>query len=380
MKSIYLYSPYWRNMGGGERYMLRLATALSGLPSTDVIVLSDFPEITKENLQKYFMLDLSRVGYRMLEHARHSPAKAATGADIFVALSNFRRIDASPGHYVQALQIPYPKISTATVCRKIISGNLREGIKDILRRQLLLKSKECARLTLTNSVFVHDTLQRNFGLQSSVLHPPINDFLARDIPKQKIILSVGRFFRGLYNDKRYDLLTAAFRSMSARMQGWEYHIVGSAAGDDNTSRFIRDLKKANAGFPVFFHVNESHETLTRLYNQAVIMWHGAGFGVDEEQEPEKTEHFGMSVAEGLSARCIPVVVNRGGLKEIVKHGENGFLWDTTDQLTEYTLTVAGLSQDGLDSLRTKARERYGDFAENRFDERVAEIFSPILMG
>ncbi len=142
----------------------------------------------------------------------------------------------------------------------------------------------------------------------------------------------------------------------------------------------RALRKENAGFPIVIHINEKQEHLARLYNTARIYWHGAGYGVDENKYPEKTEHFGMSVVEAMSARCVPVVVDKGGLREIVHDDVDGFLWNTTDQLMESTLKVAGLPPDQLDKLQGKARERYQRFAVNNFNRRVAKIFSPILAG
>ena len=378
MKSIFIYSPYWRNFGGGERYMLHLAVALSKLPGTEVGVISEFPDIMKEKLEKYFRLDLSKIQYRTLDRRRGSLSEFVRDIDIFVPLSNFRRIKGAARNLVQALQVPYPEITVSTIGRRIISGDIKEGLKDILRKRLLSYARTHARLTITNSQFVHDTLLRNFTLESFVLHPPIGDFLTNGIAKRKIILSVGRFFRGLYNDKRYDILTAAFRSISSRLQGWEYHIVGSAADDSTTNNLIRTLKEANAGFHVFFHVNESHESLVTLYNEATLMWHGAGFGVDEVRQPERTEHFGMSVVEGLSAKCIPIVVNRGGLKEIVSHGKDGFLWETTGELTDFTLRLADTSGESLKEIQENARKRYLDFSVGRFEKRASDIFLPML--
>ena len=358
--------------------MLHLAVALSKFPGTEVGVISEFPDITKERLEEFSRLDLSNIDYRILERRRESLSKIVKDIDLFVPLSNFRRTEGAARNFVQALQVPYPKITVSTIGKRIISGEIKEGVKDILRKRLFSYARTHARLTITNSQFVHDTLLRNFTLESFVLHPPISDFLADGIAKRRIILSVGRFFRGLYNDKRYDVLTAAFRSISSRLQGWEYHIVGSATDDSATNNLIRMLKEANAGFPVFFHVNEPHKSLVTLYNEATLMWHGAGYGVDEIKHPEATEHFGMSVLEAMTAGCIPVVVNKGGLKETVRHKENGFLWDTLDELTEYTLRAANSSFDRLDVLRRKGREEYEKFSPDMFDRRVREIFLPMF--
>ena len=376
--SVYLYSPYLKNFGGGERYLLYLAASLSKLPEAGVTLLSEFPEITKTALEDFFKLDLSRVRYKTIEGGSRSLRAVIDGADIFIPLSNFRVVRAAPRHYVQALQVPYAPITPFTVSMRMMKGEVREGVKDILRKQLLSHAEKISSFTLTNSRFVHDSLLRNFNLESSVLYPPIEDFFARGIPKRRIILSVGRIFRGLYNNKRYDVLTDAFRKLSGVMPEWEYHIVGSVASDDKSQTYLSGLKEASRGHRIFFHVNERYESLKVLYNEATIYWHGAGFGVNETKHPEATEHFGMSVAEALSASCVPIVVNKGGLKEIVTEGENGYLWETTDQLMDFTLNVARMSFDQLTALQSRARESYRRYGLQKFDERVAELFTPVL--
>lgn len=378
MKSILIYSPYWRNFGGGERYILHLASSLSRMPSTKVTLLSQFPDISKDRLEKVFDLDLSQLDYKTFNGGARSLRTIVDGADVFIPLSNFRYIKAAPKQYVQALQVPYSGINFLTISRRIMRGNLREGLKDILRLRLLSHARNSSTLTLTNSVFVHDCLLRGFNVESKVLYPPIRDFLVEGTPKRKVILSVGRIFRGLYNDKRYDVLTEAFRRVSGHLKGWEYHIVGSVSLDNTSQAYLEELKKVNKDFPVFFHVNASHELLGRLYNESSIYWHGAGYGVDEFREPERTEHFGMSVVEGLSAKCTPIVVNKGGLKEIVSSEENGFLWESIDELVERTMQVADLRTQQLLELQQNARKRFFDFSMRQFEKRVSEIFLPLI--
>jgi glycosyltransferase involved in cell wall biosynthesis len=365
-------------MGGGERYMLYLAATLSNFEGVKVTILNEFPEITKHKMEEFFSLDLSKIDIEIVRNSLHSLRQFVNSSDIFIPLSNFRKINAKPQKFVQALQIPYDLITPLSISRRILRGNIKEGIKDILRLQLLSYTKRCSLLTLTNSHFVHDTLLRNFGIQSEVLYPPIQDFLIEGATKRKIILSVGRFFRGLYNDKRYDLLTETFRKVSKEIPDWEYHLVGSASSDDNTKKLLYNLKRESAGFPIFFHVNDSYESLRRLYNVATVFWHGTGYGIDETRYPEKTEHFGMSVAEAMTAKCIPVVVNRGGLREIVHHGTNGFLWETTEELINYTINAVSFSPQERDSIARQARERSMAFSTASFEERVKEIFAPLL--
>ena len=53
---------------------------------------------------------------------------------------------------------------------------------------------------------------------------------------------------------------------------------------------------------VYIHENCPFEELIKLYEKAKIFWHGAGFGENENLNPEKMEHFGITTvsARGLS--------------------------------------------------------------------------------
>lgn len=375
---VYIYSPYWHNMGGGERYLLHLSKALSNFSDTNVTLLSTSPSISKQTLHTFFELDLTGINYHVVENKVSALRKVTEKADLFLPLSNYKRIDAKPRQYVQAFQVPYPKINAKTISRRILGLEIKEGIKDIYRFKLLSKTKRHSTLTLTNSQFVHDTLLKNFGIRSKVLYPPINDFNDPTISKGQSILSVGRIFRGLYNEKRYDVLTKAFRELYPMIPGWEYHIVGSISSDRKSAAHLEELKESNRGYPVFFHINVTNEQLKSFYNNATIYWHGAGFGVDEEQQPEATEHFGMSVVESMTAGCIPVIVNKGGLKEIVSSDVDGFLWETTNDLAEQTLHIVRVDEGERRSLAIEARKKSRKFSVESFDKRVVELFTPLL--
>ena len=111
------------------------------------------------------------------------------------------------------------------------------------------------------------------------------------------------------------------------------------------------------------HVEANFERgcLKSLYQRSKIFWHAAGLGEDDEQHPEMLEHFGIVTVEAMAAGCVPIVINKGGQPEIVEHGVSGFLWNTIEELNEYTLRVARDEQ---------LRIRMSDAARSR-----AQLFS-----
>ena len=377
MKTLVIYTPTSHAFGGGEKYLMLLAEVLSGLEGTSVVMLSENREINKSVLEKFSGADLSDVQYKLVHDSKELNTLAGD-ADIFINLSTFRAVRTSARKMVQVLQIPYGKINPATVLRKMLRWELREAGKDIYRLQLHSFARKRASLVLVYSEFVRGVLLRNFGITGTVLYPPIQDYFRSGISKKNIILSVGRIFRGLYNDKRYDILTKAFRQASHKeLSGWEYHIAGSVAQDPATSEYLKSLRDENKNYPVYFHINEPYESLVRLYNEASVFWHAAGYNVDEETNPENVEHFGMTTIESMSARCIPVVINKGGQRESVSHGVDGFLWSGIDELIARTSDVINGRCD-LEDIRRNARKRYEDFDLDHFRRNVVELFSPLL--
>ena len=76
----------------------------------------------------------------------------------------------------------------------------------------------------------------------------------------------------------------------------------------------------------------------------------------------------MSTVEAMAAGCVPIVVNRGGQREIVEHGVSGFLWDSIDDLEKYTLSLM-LDDQLRQSMSEAARARAQKFTKNACVDR-----------
>ncbi|HWP83421.1 MAG TPA: glycosyltransferase family 4 protein [Bacteroidota bacterium] len=377
MSAISLYTPYWSTRGGGERYLLQLATTLKRSFGGEVSVLMRPSDPPLHDLGRYFNLDISALSATRVQ-TEHEITKVTKESDVFILLSNVKPIKTFARKNVLLLQIPFPRLSTSSLVSDLLSGQWRDALKSIRRRALFAFAQTQADLVLCNSQFTAHNLAKNWDIRSEILYPPVQNFRDEPIPRRKVILSVGRFFAGLYNEKRYDLLTSVFRQLQkSSLPDWEYHLVGSSSGSRQSHRLIEQLQMENKGLPVFFHVNESYDSLRTLYNEATIFWHAAGYGVDEELRPERVEHFGMTTVEAMSAGCIPVVVNKGGQREIVQHNVSGYLWDTREQLAQYTEAIAS-GRAPLDRIQQQAQMRSRQFSVLEFERRVQELFSPLL--
>ncbi|MFN9629785.1 MAG: glycosyltransferase family 4 protein [Cyanobacteriota bacterium] len=73
--------------------------------------------------------------------------------------------------------------------------------------------------------------------------------------------------------------------------------------------------------------------------------------------PSSTETLGLVLLEAMAAGCPVVGANRGGIPDIVSHGENGCLYDPDDPESLITAVHALLgNQDARRTLRQSARE------------------------
>lgn len=374
--TVSIYNASWSTFGGGEKYSCAIADVLSrGGHRVEILV--ERPEITVDTLRSYFNLRLQNVDVHICD--RSGAAQRLARSELACIVSNFRPFGCPGRRTLYVLQIPYPPITLTTLGKRIIAGEVKEAAKDLLRLRLLDDSRRASGVVVY-SEFVRECLERNHRVHATVLYPPIDDFESGGA-KGRAILSVGRIFRGPYNDKRYDVMIDAFRRFCRRFPGesWEYWIAGSC-GEDPASRKYLDTLRADAeGIPVRFFVNAPYTQLRMLYDRAMIFWHAAGYGVDEVRDPHRTEHFGMSTVEAMSAGCIPVVMNNGGQREIVTHGVNGFLWNTVEDFVSLTGTLCA-NPAALATFREQARLRYFQFDRAHFAERLHSIVTTIETG
>jgi glycosyltransferase involved in cell wall biosynthesis len=50
------------------------------------------------------------------------------------------------------------------------------------------------------------------------------------------------------------------------------------------------------------------------------------------------EHFGMTTVEAMAAGCVPLVMNKGGQKEII-NVNSGILWNSIGELSQTTIDL-----------------------------------------
>jgi len=376
MTRVFLFDSSWKTYGGGEKFVCAIADALAAEDGYDVTLLLDSPRVTADELRRRFNVRLDRTTCR---YVRRGKVRATLhSADIGIITSKVFPFGNHARKNVYILQMPFRRMGPLQILRRALTESPQAAAKDLLRLGLLHDARS-ASLVIMYSEFCRQQIQKSHHLCAQVLYPPIDDF-AGHLPKERIILSVGRFFKGLYNDKRYDILIDAFKQLHQRLpdRSWEYHLVGSCSSDPASRAFLSWLENASRGFPIRIHVNASYDELKQYYQRATFFWHAAGYGIDEDVYPDRTEHFGMSTVEAMSAGCIPFAVNAGGQKEIVSHGKSGYLWNTVGELIGETLDVM-LNPERVPPMQREARKRFTDFSPEKFTRHVLSLFQQLTV-
>ncbi len=346
--NIGFYSPYLDSGGGGERYLLTLASHWSH--KHDVFVFWDDNSIL-DNQQKRLDIDLSRIKVvRNVFREQNVFKKLFTTRqyDLIFFLSDGSIPSTIAKRNILHFQVPFPTVAYS--------------VAKLSRYQAVV----------CNSVFTKQSLDTRVAEGATVIYPPVPSVGVGRVKKEKLILSVGRF-TGFHTAKKQHMLVEAFAKAqkNKQLRGWKLVLAGGLIASDQG--YIDSLKRLTKGLPVAVETNITHERLSDYYRRASLYWHAAGYG---ETDPRWMEHFGISTVEAMSAGAIPVVYSGGGQPEIVKEGQNGFLWQTTVELLEKTQKVISnvtLAQD----LRKRAIETSKQFSVLRFCEAFDKLLYDI---
>lgn len=226
----------------------------------------------------------------------------------------------------------------------------------------------------SNSEFTKRVIEKHWQTKVDLVHHPlvnVSEFRTNQ-NKEKIILNVGRFFRQLHS-KKQDVLVKLFEKLCDQhpelMKDYKLVLIGANEDED----YVREIKQLAVGLKIEIYHDISREELIKWYKKAQIYWHATGYGENELKNPEKVEHFGITTIEAMAAGAIPVVINKGGQREILNGELAELLWESDDQAIETTSKL--ISDPEKQLLFKKAiKNRLIHFDQPEFEQRVWEMF------
>lgn len=225
------------------------------------------------------------------------------------------------------------------------------------------------------SEFTRLWTKRRWGIDTTIIYPPTDPHFQTTTKRDKI-LSVGRFADSGVRKRQREMMRTFQRMQTAREAGWEYLCVGGLGDVAEDHAYFKQVESSANGFAARVEANVARDDLQAMYESAKIFWHAAGYQ-ESDADPMLMEHFGIVTVDAMAAGCVPVVINRGGQAEIVEHGTNGFLWDTLDELRDYSLLLT--RDEALrEQMAQAARERSRHFSRDAFVKRFSHLLQPML--
>lgn len=291
MKAV-IVNPYFKTLGGGERYALTFAQAL---------------------LDKGWQVDLTIAGAEIINDARKRFSLPLIGVknidlqpfvdgNLFSKWQTHRQYDLIFWFFDGAMPLMLGKNNVLHI-QVPFTKSSEKPLLGLLKKQFI-------NLVVCNSIFTQKITKNVFGLNSVVWYPPIGTDSFTPAKKEKLILSVGRFEESM-TEKRQDVMVDCFKKIvDSGLKGWQFVLAGGVPPDKHN--LLDKLIRQAEGYPVTFEVNVSFDKLVKLYSKSTIFWHTAGYGYDETTNPEKMEHFGMTTC------CKPgtIIETNYGVKEI----------------------------------------------------------------
>jgi glycosyltransferase involved in cell wall biosynthesis len=344
------FNPYLDTLGGGERYPLTLAEHLLKR-GWQVDVFGYGPQIKKDLIAK-FNLKLEGVNFIPGMEDLLKRLRMTRQYDFFFWVSDGSIPFLFSRNNLLHFQVPFHDVNGQSSLNKIKLKKIHQIV--------------------CNSKFTKKFIDREYRVNSDVIYPPIDIESFSPGKKKNLILSIGRFSQ-LLQAKRQDVLIASFKEICSKgLEDWQLVLAGATGVGGK--EYFNQLKRQISGYPIELRADIDFKTLKELYSEAKIFWSASGFGIDEEKEPEKVEHFGIAIVEAMAAGCVPVVVGKGGAKEIIKEGKTGFLWKNERNLIEMTDKLIN-DPERLNKISKTVIKSSQEFSKERFCQEFDELIT-----
>ena len=146
------------------------------------------------------------------------------------------------------------------------------------------------------------------------------------------------------------------------------------AGKVEDPQYLREIQEKAKGLKIEFKTDLKRDQLLELYAKASIYWHATGYEVDQEKHPEKVEHFGISTIEAMASGAVPVVINKGGQREVLGESLEDLLWTSKEEALNKTINLITNKKE-IEEVSKKVIERSQNFSKDKFKKTLLEMIN-----
>lgn len=320
-----LYDPFLDTMGGGEKHILSILEAFAE-QGYEVNIFWD-KNLTKEIFNRFSFQSINRL--KRLPNIFKQKRSLFKTFETFQALKKFDYF-----FYITDGSYFFSSAKNNFVFCMVPD-------KKLYNLNLLNRLKLWNYTFISNSPFTTKWLTK-WNINPITIPPYIDSklFANNKNKKEKVVLSVGRFFSHLHS-KNQEKIIQTFKLLKQSNPLFKnYRLVLAGGLKDEDKDYFNQLKSfAKNDSSITFKPNIPLYELYKLYELATYFWHFTGFGVDEEKNPELVEHLGITPLEAMASGCLTFCYSAGGPKELITDGKNGFLFSDVDELIDKMIKV-----------------------------------------
>ncbi|MCL2110338.1 glycosyltransferase family 4 protein [Microgenomates group bacterium] len=361
---ICFYSPYLpKHFGGGEKYLFDVAETFTGRHEVYIAISQSQKQTDLEKIKQAYSerfgekIEKLRFIWTPIGEQNAGTLKRLLWTakfDAFYYISDGSLFFSLARHNILHIQIPFTIPKTRFVDRLKLQNWKNKNAISIFTKKVIEKYWQ---------VKVQEVVYPGVELESFG-----GD---KEMVKEKIVLNIGRFFQQLHS-KKQDVLVDFWRDICDKYpqirQEWQLVLIGNI----EDQYYANQVALKAQGYPIKIIHQANNEQVRDYCRRASIYWHATGFGADETDSPEKMEHFGISTVEAMAAGCVPLVIDKGGQREIVGRKLKDCLWGTKQECMDKTYSL--MTRPKLRAMCGKAaQERAQKFSMNAFHKKARQL-------
>jgi GT2 family glycosyltransferase len=341
------YSPYPLTPGGGERYLLSTAMTLGSFGPAAFTTPDRYSQLRLDNLLSDLGLQTGSIVAEPWDNGspRVLERLVVMGNEVLPR----RPPQARMPYFHCQFPFPWPEATT----QEIADGLAWLGSY----RKVIVNSE------FTRRAFLQALADHPASATVEVVYPPVGtSHLLRESPRRKPqILNIGRFTDRGHN-KHQDVLIAAMKAAPAWFRReWKLVLAGTVPNDPAAKLYFDALRGAvGSDIEVEFVLAPSRQRLDELLLESAVYAHATGYGVRDERDYWRCEHFGITIVESIAAGCLPLCYAKGGGPEIQAAIGCGATFGSVEELA--ALFAAATTDELPMAQRRRADELFSDAA------------------